>query len=119
MEAMKSTTGRLKRSTALWGIIVAVTLVAMPIVVAAKDGSRSVRGKVVAVNVTDHPNVIVVKVMTASHKEMTVGATVGLETDITRGNERVELKDIKVGESVELHYDKNPDGLAARSIRVR
>ncbi len=80
---------------------------------------RSVRGEVVAVNVKDSPQVIVVKAMTPDRKELIVGATVDSGAEITRGSQRITLKDIKVGESAQLTYTKNPDGLVARSIRVR
>jgi hypothetical protein len=80
---------------------------------------RSVRGQVVAVNVTDSPQVIVVKAMTPDKKELIVGATVDSGAEITRGNQRITLKDVKVGESAQLTYTKSPDGLAARSIRIR
>jgi len=38
---------------------------------------------------------------------------------ITRGNERVTLGAIKVGEQAAMSYLKNPNGLLARSIHVR
>ena len=104
-------------------ITVALTF-GMAVVVSAAtvwgDASvRSVRGEVVAVNVTDTPNVIVVKTMTGKNQELIVGATVGSRTEILRGRQHVSLQDIKVGESVNLNYVKGPGGLEARSIRVR
>lgn len=80
---------------------------------------RTVRGEVVAVNVTDFPQVIVVKTMTAKQQEMIVGATVESGATITRGKERVTLNSIMVGEPVELTYVKSQEGLVARSIHVR
>jgi hypothetical protein len=79
----------------------------------------SVTGKVVAVNVSASPNVIVITTTTAKRQEMIVGATVARDVTITRGNQRLELKDVKQGDMVELKYVKGPEGLAARSIHVR
>ncbi|MBI4400637.1 MAG: hypothetical protein HY581_03265 [Nitrospirae bacterium] len=80
---------------------------------------RTVRGEVVAINVNDSPNVIVVKTMTAKKQELIVGATVESGAEITRGPNRVSLNDIKVGETVDLTYIKNEDGLVARSVHAR
>ena len=97
-------------------VIMGVSGVVVPV---AGAEVRSVRGQVVAVNVTDSPQVIVVKAMTPDKKELIVGATVDSGAEITRGNQRITLKDIKIGESAQLTYTKSPDGLAVRSIRVR
>lgn len=110
------------RRALLWAmmVIVGVSGAAVPFV-GAETGLavRSVRGEVVAVNVKDSPQVIVVKAMTPDKKELIVGATVDSGAEITRGSQRITLEDIKVGESAQLTYTKNPDGLVARSIRVR
>jgi hypothetical protein len=80
---------------------------------------RTVRGEVISVTVSESPQVIVVKTMTAAKKEMIVGATVESGAVVTRGKTRVTLADIKVGETVELKYIKNTDGLVAKSIHAR
>lgn len=86
---------------------------------AASEGAvRTVQGEVVAVNVTDSPQVIVVKAM-AGRKEMIVGATVESGAEITRGKQRVSLDSLKVGDKVSITYVKNQDGLVARSIHAR
>ncbi len=85
----------------------------------SKAVARAVRGEVVAVNVGDSPNVIVVTVMKGSKGESIVGATVGADTKIMRGKQKVGLDALKVGESVELTYVKQDDGLVARSIHAR
>lgn len=85
----------------------------------SKPAVRTVRGEVVAVNIKDSPQVIVVKAMTAKRQELIVGATVESGTAITRGKARVSLDSIKIGDSVALTYVKSLDGLAARSIHVR
>lgn len=86
---------------------------------AADPVVRTVRGEVIAVTVSDTPQVIVVKTMTAAKKEMIVGATVESGAAVTRGKVRITLADIKVGETVELKYIKNTDGLVAKSIHAR
>lgn len=111
------------RSSILFGV--AVLLVGIMVafkqaaVLAGEPTVRSVRGEVVAVTVNDTPQVIVVKAMTGGKKEMIVGATVESGTVVTRGKDRVSLGDVKVGESVELKYIKNADGLVAKSVHVR
>jgi hypothetical protein len=80
---------------------------------------RTVQGDVVAVNVKDSPNVIVVRVMMAGKKELIVGAVVDAKTAISRGAQHVRLEDLKVGESVVVTYVKRPDGLFAHSIQGR
>lgn len=87
--------------------------------VASGQTVRTVRGEVVAINVNDSPNVIVVKTMTVTNKELIVGATVESGAEITRGSKPVSLSAIKVGESVVLTYIKNENGLIARSVHVR
>ena len=87
--------------------------------VSTAASERTARGEVVAVNVKDSPPVIVLKTMTANNEELIVGATVDSGTVITRGNERVTLGAIKVGEEAAMSYLKNPNGLLARSIHVR
>lgn len=86
---------------------------------AGEPAVRTVRGEVIAVTVSESPQVIVVKTLTAAKKEMIVGATVESGAAVTRGKNRVTLADIKVGETVELKYIKNADGLVAKSIHAR
>lgn len=78
------------------------------------------RGKVIAVNVKDSPNVIVLKAMTGPrNEEVVVGATVHPEVEITRGVRRVQLHSIRVGDVVDLIYTKTLEGLVAQSIHVQ
>jgi len=72
-----------------------------------------------AVTVNESPQVIVIKTMTAAKKEMIVGATVESGAEVTRGKDPIALADIKVGETVELKYVKNADGLVAKSVHAR
>ncbi len=78
-----------------------------------------VHGKVVAINLQEIPNVIVVKTPVTSKDEMTVGAVVNHQTKIMRGTKHVALHTIQVGEVVSLTYVKRQDGLFARTIHAR
>lgn len=86
---------------------------------AGEPALRTVRGEVIALTVSETPQVIVLKTMSAAKKEMIVGATVESDAAVTRGKNRVTLADIKVGETVELKYLKNADGLVAKSVHAR
>ncbi|WP_447973098.1 hypothetical protein [Nitrospira sp. Kam-Ns4a] len=86
----------------------------------ARSQTRTVRGEVVAVNLSDTPPVIVVAVKVGkTQEELIVGASVESGAQITRGTERIPLSDIKVGQTVELTYVKHEQGLRAQSIRVK
>lgn len=100
----------------VWGVLGASLAV-------AKDSSesvvRKVHGEVVAVNVHDSPQVIVVRTKNFEGKELVVGATVESGAAIMRGGQRITLNNIREGETVDLTYVKRLDGLVARSIHVR
>lgn len=100
------------------GVVAALVLTTW-VAGAAGQSVRTVQGEVVAVNVQDSPNVIVVKTVTAKKQEMIVGAVVESGAVITRGKERVGLDSVKVGETVSLTYLKGEEGLIARSIQVK
>lgn len=86
----------------------------------ARSQLRTVRGEVVAVNRSDTPPVIVVAAKVGKkQEELIVGASVEAGAQITRGTQRLTLSDIKVGQTVELTYVKNEQGLRAQSIRVK
>lgn len=86
--------------------------------IASDAVARTVRGEVVATNVTDDPHTIVVKVMMPNREELTVGASVPSGAAITRGKRSVDLADVKIGEAVTLIYLKKPEGLVVRSIHL-
>lgn len=100
---------------------IAVTcLLCVPVIGEAGEGrSYRVQGHVVAVNVTNQPNMIVVKTPVTNRSDMTVGATVNAQTKIVRGGKRVGLHTIRVGETVWLTYVKRRDGVVARLIQLR
>lgn len=79
---------------------------------------RTVQGEIVAVNVEDFPNVIVVRVPLPEKKELIVGATVKATTANSRGSQHVRLENLKVSETVVVTYSKGADGLVARSIQA-
>lgn len=104
------------------GLVVGLAMLwaaALPVGAESKAAARTVRGEVVAVNVQDSPHTIVVKAMKGSKDELIVGATVESDTKIMRGKQPVDLSTLKVGESVDLTYVKQEDGLVARSIHAR
>ncbi|HEU4686647.1 MAG TPA: hypothetical protein VFS39_19220 [Nitrospira sp.] len=78
-----------------------------------------VKGTVIAVTLNQTPPIIVVKTPITPKNHMTVGATVTAETKILRGQKRVALHTIKIGETVWLTYVKAEGGLFARTIQVR
>jgi hypothetical protein len=85
----------------------------------SETSARAVRGELIAVNVKDSPHVVVIRAMTASKKELIVGATVDSSTSVTRAGRRARLQDLKVGEPVVITYTKQPQGLVAHSIEAR
>lgn len=80
---------------------------------------RTVRGAVMAVNVSASPQVIVVQTMTPSHEELIVGAAVNSGTVITRHKQPAHLNELRVGEPVTITYLKSKDGLIAQAIQVQ
>lgn len=85
----------------------------------AETIERTVKGKVVATNVTADPNTIVIRVSLPNKEELIVGARVPPDTHITRGTQAVSLADVKVGESAKVTYVKSSDGLATKAIHLR
>ncbi len=79
----------------------------------------SITGTLVAVNIIDTPNAIVLKTHTKAKEELIVGATVHPEVEVLRGTKKVSLGSLKVGETVRLVYSKTLEGLVAHSIHVR
>lgn len=102
-------------------VVMSGVLLVLPLQAAASSGKhvRKVNGEVVAVNTYDTPYTIVLRTVTAKNRELIVGATVDSGADIKRGTQAVGLSDIQVGEKVMLTYVKTPDGLVARTIKVR
>lgn len=86
---------------------------------AASGRTYRVRGQVVAVNIAQTPNTIVVKTPLTKHNDMTVGAKVTAQTRIVRKGKKVALQTISVGEVVWLTYVKQRDGVFAQSIQVQ
>ena len=85
---------------------------------AAEDAVRQVRGVVEAVNAMDSPPTIVVRSRSGSKDEVVVGAVIEQGVSIVRGNKRVGVKQIRIGDHVTLTYVKNREGLMARSITI-
>ncbi len=85
----------------------------------AETIQRTVRGTVVATDVTADPQTIVVEVMLPNQEALVVGVRVPTDTKIKRGKQDARLADVKVGERADITYLKTPDGLIARSVHVR
>jgi hypothetical protein len=79
----------------------------------------AVPGTVIAVTLNQTPPLIVVDTLLSPKNHMTVGATVTPKTKILRGEKHVALQTIRVGETIWLSYVKGPEGLLARTIRVK
>ncbi len=105
-----------------WGLALAMVIInpaVSSLGMASEALVRTVRGAVIATNLQDDPQTIVVKVIVQNKEELIVGARVPADTRITRGKHPTTLAEIKAGESVEFTYHKVSDGLVARSIHVR
>ncbi len=86
-----------------------------PIVEAASANTHRVTGKVVAINTSEQPHTIVLSAKSVSG-ELIVGATVGEGIAIRRGKKSIALDQLRVGETVQLTYEKTSSGLVAVSI---
>jgi hypothetical protein len=90
-----------------------------PVTEAAGGRTYRVHGHVTAVNVSQSPQMIVVKTPLNKQNDMTVGAKVSAQTKIIRKGKRISLQDVNVGEAVWLTYVKQRDGVFARLIQVQ
>jgi hypothetical protein len=86
---------------------------------AASGRTYRVHGHVIAINVSQSPNMIIVKTPLSKHNDMTVEAKVTAQTRILRKGKRIGLQTISVGEVVWLTYVKQRDGVFARIVHVR
>jgi drug/metabolite transporter superfamily protein YnfA len=97
-----------------------IVLLCVPLETQAASGrTYRVHGQVVAVNVSQSAQMIVVKTPLSKHNDMTVGAKVSAQTKITRKGKRISLQHVSVGEGVWLTYVKQRDGVFARIIQVQ
>ena len=84
----------------------------------ASDNMGTLRGEVLAVNVKDSPQIVMMKVLVRGGKEMIVGALVEDETRISRKGQVVTLDQVSEGDTIVLKYEKTKEGVLARTIRV-
>ncbi len=84
----------------------------------AAVSTHHVIGKVMAVNVEERPQTIVLTT-SGNTGEMVVGATLGQRTTIRRGKKMTSLDRIRVGEMVQMIYQKTSTGLVAVSITAK
>jgi hypothetical protein len=80
---------------------------------------RTFQGKIVAINETASPPIIVVESRVGKEDSFIVGAAVRPSTDISRGSKKVALNTLKVGETVIISFTKSEQGHEARSIHAR
>jgi len=106
-------------SVAVVAIAVGVFLLPSRSSEAGQGRSYKVQGTVIAVTLNQSPQLIVVNTPLTPKNHMTVGATVTPQTKILRGQKRVALHTIKVGEIVWLTYVKTSEGLFARAIQAK
>jgi len=105
---------------ALFAIAALMVLLCIPPDSEATSGrTYRAHGQVMAVNVAQSPQMIIVKTPLTKHNDMTVGAKVTAQTRIVRKGKRIVLQTIRVGEVVWLTYVKQRDGVFARIIQVQ
>lgn len=80
--------------------------------------TRWASGEVIATDTVAIPNTILVRSKTWKGQDFIVGAAVEEDTIVTIGNNRVKLEDVKVGDKVDMVYERNIR-VIAKSIRVR
>lgn len=100
-------------------VAIAIGLPSVPASEAAQGRTYKVQGIVIGVTSNQSPQLIVVNTPITPKNFMTVGATVTAQTKILRGQKKVPLHNIRVGESVWLTYVKSPEGLLARTIQAK
>jgi hypothetical protein len=105
---------------AVFAVATLMVLSSIPSKGEAADGrTYRVHGQVIAVNIAQAPDMIVIKTPLTQHNDMTVGAKVTAQTRIVRKRTRVALQTIRVGEGAWLTYVKRRDGVIARTIHVQ
>ncbi|MBI5192132.1 MAG: hypothetical protein HZA08_01675 [Nitrospirae bacterium] len=80
---------------------------------------RWVSGTVVAVNTNAIPNTIVITSKTWKGQDITVGAQVNSDTEITVDGKHAVLSEVVQGDDVSMHYLREPLALIAKSIRIK
>ncbi len=96
------------------------TSLALPVTSgSAETLQRTVRGTVVATDVTVDPQTVVIEVTLPNKEVLVVGARVPTDTKVKRGKQDIQFADVKVGERADITYLKTPDGLIAQSVYVR
>lgn len=104
-------------------VALACGLVSITIPVTSRSAEtiqRTVRGTVVATDLTVDPPTIVVQVLLPNNNgALVVGARVPTDARIMRAKQAARLADVKVGENAEITYLKTADGLIAQSVHVR
>ena len=84
-----------------------------------KPIKRWATGTVIATDTRAIPNTIVVNTRDWKGREMTVGAQVLSDTEITVNGKTAPLQNIRAGDKVSLVYFREPARLVAKKIEVR
>lgn len=84
----------------------------------ASEAVVRVIGEVTAVNTTDVPQIVVIRVMTKSGEEMIIGALIEEKTRIKKQGKSVKLDQVAEGDKILLAYKRTPKGVLARSITI-
>lgn len=103
----------------LAGTVLGLSLGQPRITEAGEGRVYKVQGTVIAITLNQEPPIIVVKTPITPKNHMTVGATVTGQTKILRGQKKVALQAIRVGETIWLTYVKAEGGLFAKTIQAK
>jgi len=80
--------------------------------------TRWASGEVIATDTEATPNTIVIKTRNWKGLDFIVGAAVEKDTVITLNNKGIPLRDVQVGDKVEMVYERNLR-VVAKSIKVK
>jgi hypothetical protein len=80
--------------------------------------TRHASGEVVATDTKAIPNTIVIKTKNWKAQDFVVGASVEADTVIMVGNKRIQLKDIRIGDTIDITYERNLR-VVAKTIKIK
>ena len=84
----------------------------------AREKGAKLQGEIMALNTTEVPQILVMRVTTKTGAEMVIGALVNDETRIEKEGKSVSLEQLKEGERVILTYKRTKEGALAKSITI-
>lgn len=112
---------RLWRYEAAFMLLILLTIAGTGVTSAQEQKGirRWVSGSVVATDTKAIPNTIVITAKNWKGEDLTVGAQVHGDTEITINGRPASLFEIKAGDNVSLVYLREPTRLVAKSIEVK